>query len=46
VEFFLNLFEVTGTEESVRAAIPGRPNEVSSDFQHDVEDWLALSLKP
>ncbi len=46
VEFFVNLFEVTGAEDSVRAAIPGRPRDVGPDFQHDVEDWLAVSLKP
>jgi hypothetical protein len=41
VDFFVNLFEVTGEEESVRAAIPGRP---SNDFQQDVEDWLKVTL--
>jgi hypothetical protein len=46
VEFFVNLFEVTGAEESVRAAIPGRPRDAGPDFQHDVEDWLAVALKP
>ena len=46
VEFFVNLFEVTGAEDSVRAAIPGRPRDVGPDFQHDVEEWLELTLKP
>jgi hypothetical protein len=46
VEFFVNLFEVTGAEESVRAAIPGHPRDVGPDFQHDVEDWLAVALRP
>ena len=46
VECFVNLFEVSGAEESVRAAIPGRPRDVGPDFQHDVEDWLAVALKP
>jgi hypothetical protein len=35
------LFEVTGNEESVRAAI-SRPS--SADFQQDVEEWLRESL--
>jgi hypothetical protein len=41
VEMFVELFEVTGTEGSVRRS-PGRP--ASGDFQHEVEDWLAESL--
>lgn len=41
VELFVNLFEVTGNEESVRAAI-SRPS--SADFQQDVEEWLRESL--
>ena len=41
VDFFVNLFEVTGGEQSVRAAIARR---TSSDFQHDVEEWLNKSL--
>jgi hypothetical protein len=44
VEFFVNLFEVTGAEASIRAAIPGGSREAGSDFQHDVEEWLALAL--
>ena len=46
VEFFVNLFEVVGAEESVRSAIPGSPRDAGPDFQHDVEDWLAVALKP
>ena len=42
VDFFVNLFEVTGDEDSIRAAIPQR---TSSDFQHDVENWLNVTLK-
>ena len=45
VEFFVNLFEVTAAEESVRAAIPGRHSDAGPDFQHDVEEWLALALR-
>jgi hypothetical protein len=41
VDFFVNLFEITGGEQSVRAAIRRR---ASGDFQEDVEQWLAESL--
>jgi hypothetical protein len=34
---FVELFEVTGAEDSVRGALGGSP---SADFQHDVERWL------
>ena len=49
VEFCVNLFEVTGTEESVRAQIDsvGRPREHPSpghDFRADVEAWLDTAL--
>ena len=40
VDFFVNLFEVTGAEESVRAAIPSQSRDAGHDFQHDVDDWL------
>jgi hypothetical protein len=46
VDFFVNLFEGSGAEESVRASIPGRSRDAGSDFQHDVEDWLAVALRP
>ncbi len=46
VEFFVNLFEVTGTEASVRAAIQATPRPSSDDFQREVEVWLATALKP
>jgi hypothetical protein len=46
VEFFVNLLEVTGAEESVRAAIARGPRGGGHDFQHDVEEWLELTLKP
>ncbi len=45
VEFFVNLFEVTGAERSVRAAIARPPLREGHDFQHDVEEWLAMALK-
>jgi hypothetical protein len=44
VEFFVNLFEVTGTEASVRAAIDDAAGAAAGDFQRDVEEWLALTL--
>jgi hypothetical protein len=46
VEFFVNLFEVIGAEGSVRAAITRPPLGEGHDFQHDVEEWLELTLKP
>src|SRR4029079_16145257 len=46
VDFFVNLFEVTGSEESVRAAISDRHHvpHVRRDFQQDVEEWLGTTL--
>jgi len=46
VEFFVNLFEVTGAEASVRAAIGPRARAGGHDFRHDVEEWLAIAWKP
>jgi hypothetical protein len=46
VEFFVNLFEVIGAEPSVRAAIARTSIGKGHDFQHDVEEWLAIALKP
>jgi hypothetical protein len=46
VEFFVNLFEVIGAEGSVRAAIARAPLGDGHDFQYDVEEWLAMALKP
>ena len=45
--FFVNLFEVSGGEESVRAAIADRhrPSDLPRDFQQDVEEWLGTALK-
>jgi hypothetical protein len=45
VDFFVNLFEVTGDEESVRAAIPHHAPTDGRDFQQDVEEWLKTTLK-
>lgn len=45
VEFFVNLFEVTGTEASVRAAVPAQARDTGHDFQQDVEDWLNVTLR-
>jgi hypothetical protein len=45
VEFFVNLFEVTGTEASVRTAIPATSRPSSHDFQREVEVWLATALQ-
>jgi hypothetical protein len=45
VEFFVNLFEVTGTEASVRAAIPAPSRDTRHDFRQDVEDWLNVTLR-
>jgi hypothetical protein len=44
VEFFVNLFEVIGAEESVRAAIPQPARGQGRDFLHDVEEWLETTL--
>jgi hypothetical protein len=41
-EIFLELFEVTAAEDSVRLALGGPP---SADFQHDVERWLRFALR-
>ena len=52
VEFFVNLFEVTGAEDSVReqldrgAAGPHDPRSpLGHDFRADVEDWLAAAIR-
>lgn len=50
VELFVNLFEVTGAEESVRALLDarerpnGRADAPGHDFRHDVEQWLDAVL--
>jgi hypothetical protein len=47
VELFLNLFEVTGSEESVRTAladlqltVPREDRVLGTDFRSDVERWI------
>lgn len=45
VEFFVNLFEMTGAEASVRAAIEPQAREGGHDFQQDVEEWLRVALR-
>lgn len=45
VDFFVDLFEVTGTEQSVRTAIDPPTRSGGHDFHHDVEEWLAVALR-
>jgi hypothetical protein len=45
VEFFVNLFEVSGDTGSVREALPTRASSEKRDFQQDVEEWLQTTLK-
>jgi hypothetical protein len=51
VEMFVNLFEMTGTEDSVReqldSAKPARAHRPAAghDFQADVEEWLDAALR-
>jgi len=40
-EMFVELFEVTGSEDSVRQVLGAEPG---ADFQHDVERWLELVM--
>ncbi len=46
-ELFINLFEVTGAEESVRVRVTDAPPAPVSqrDFRSDVERWLDLVLQ-
>ncbi len=48
VDFFVDLFEVTGTEDSVRARLDdvsrSRPDH-GSDFRLDVESWLERAVR-
>ncbi len=46
VECFVNLFEVTGAEDSVRAAIAPVERDGGHDFRDDVKEWLAKALEP
>ena len=45
VEFFVNLFEISGSQESVRGAIGDTGSRQPRDFQRDVEAWLLLALR-
>lgn len=49
VDRFVDLFEVTGTEDSLRAQLPdghhGRTSPAQHDFRADVEVWLAAALR-
>ena len=55
VDFFLNLFEVTHTEDSVRRALPDEDagttmqremeSAAGSDFRLDVERWLSHVMR-
>jgi hypothetical protein len=48
VECFVNLFEVTGAEESVREQLGGetaRARDGKLDFRADVEAWLDAALR-
>jgi hypothetical protein len=49
VEIFVNLFEVTGTEDSVRDQIRDLPEDSAGaggiDFRSDVERWLDRALR-
>ena len=49
VECFVDLFEVTGSEDSLRAQLPEPQGERTSpgglDFRTDVEAWLAAALR-
>jgi hypothetical protein len=46
IEFFVNLFEGIGAEESVRAQLPALTHRAAegTDFRADVERWLAQAL--
>jgi len=49
VEMFVNLFEVTGAEDSVRSQLGhgegGTPPPSGHDFRADVEEWLDAALR-
>ena len=50
VDVFVNLFEVTGTEQSVRDDLarrnPASTPPASADFRDDVVRWLDAALGP
>ena len=50
VDRFVDLFEVTGSEDSLRAQLPEQPESEGTpaggrDFRADVEVWLAAALR-
>ena len=50
VDRFVDLFEVTGSEDSLRAQLPEQPDTAGTpgggrDFRSDVEVWLAAALR-
>jgi hypothetical protein len=52
VEVFLHLFEIAGTEDSVRSALPEQEHDLRDaavpdgrDFRADVERWLSHTLR-
>jgi hypothetical protein len=48
IDVFVNLFEMTGAEDTVRAQLPARsraPREGGCDFRVDVEEWLDRALR-
>ena len=50
VDRFVDLFEVTGSEDSLRAQLPDPPSgeadiSLRRDFRADVEIWLGAALR-
>jgi len=47
VDFFVNLFEVTHAEDSVRIVLPEAESALDGgiDFRHDVERWLRTVMR-
>lgn len=47
VDFFVNLFEVTHAEDSVRIVLPEAESALGGgiDFRHDVERWLRTVMR-
>jgi hypothetical protein len=43
VDFFVELFEVSGAEDAVRAQLAGAGR--STDFRTDVEQWLTRAIR-
>jgi hypothetical protein len=46
VAFFVNLFEISGSQQSVRAVVGNTLPGERRDFQLDVEAWLNLAFRP